>query len=129
MARLFVGNLSYSVDSKRLLEIFSAAGSVVSAEVVSDRFSGRSRGFGFVEMSTEEETQKAVQTLNGQDVDGRKLVVNIARPREDRGGEDRGGGQAPAQGSQPATPADDQQSQTSGGVYPEEPEKEEEQQG
>lgn len=124
MARLFVGNLSYSVDSKRLLEIFSAAGSVVSAEVVSDRFSGRSRGFGFVEMSTEEETQKAVQTLNGQDVDGRKLVVNIAKPREDRGG-----GQAPAQRTQPATPADDQQSQTSGGVYPEEPEKEEEQQG
>lgn len=81
--RLFIGNLPYTVDSAKLEEIFSQAGSVVSAQVVTDRMTGRSRGFGFVEMSSDEETQKALE-LNGHEVDDRKLVVNKARPREDR---------------------------------------------
>lgn len=82
--KLFVGSLPWEVDDARLAEIFSQAGTVVSAQVVKDRDTGRSRGFGFVEMSTEEEAQNAVNNLNGSDVDGRKIVVNIARPREDR---------------------------------------------
>ncbi|MBI2020628.1 RNA-binding protein [Candidatus Daviesbacteria bacterium] len=82
--KLFVGSLPWAVDDARLSEIFSQAGTVVSAQVVKDRDTGRSRGFGFVEMSTEEEAQNAVSNLNGSDVDGRKIVVNIARPREER---------------------------------------------
>ncbi|MBI2267867.1 MAG: RNA-binding protein [Candidatus Blackburnbacteria bacterium] len=91
-SRLFIGNLPYTVESRQLLDLFSKAGSVVSAEVVIDRMNGRSRGFGFVEMSTEEETQNAINTLNGQEIDGRKIVVNVARPREERpqGGRDFG---------------------------------------
>lgn len=82
--KLFVGSLPWSVDDAGLAQIFSQAGTVVSAQVVKDRDTGRSRGFGFVEMSTEEEAQNAVANLNGTDVEGRKIVVNIARPREDR---------------------------------------------
>lgn len=82
--KLFVGSLPWSVDDAQLAQIFSQAGTVVSAQVVKDRDTGRSRGFGFVEMSTEEEAQNAVSNLNGSDVEGRKIVVNIARPREDR---------------------------------------------
>ena len=82
--KLFVGSLPWAVDDARLSEIFSQAGTVVSAQVVKDRDTGRSRGFGFVEMSTDEEAQAAVQNLNGTDIEGRKIVVNIARPREDR---------------------------------------------
>ncbi len=82
--KLFVGSLPWGVDDAKLREIFSQAGNVVSAQVVMDRQTGRSRGFGFVEMSTEEEAQNAVSNLNGTDVDGRKIIVNIARPREDR---------------------------------------------
>lgn len=82
--KLFVGSLPWAVDDARLSEFFSQAGNVVSAQVVKDRETGRSRGFGFVEMSTEEEAQAAVNNLNGADMDGRKIVVNIARPREDR---------------------------------------------
>lgn len=81
---MFVGSLPWGVDDNKLREIFSQAGNVVSAQVVKDRETGRSRGFGFVEMSTDEEAQNAVSNLNGADVDGRKIVVNIARPREDR---------------------------------------------
>lgn len=81
---MFVGSLPWSVDDAGLAQIFSQAGTVVSAQVVKDRDTGRSRGFGFVEMSTEEEAQAAVSNLNGTDVEGRKIVVNIARPREDR---------------------------------------------
>ncbi len=81
---MFVGSLPWAVDDARLAQIFSQAGNVVSAQVVKDRDTGRSRGFGFVEMSTEEEAQAAVSNLNGTDVEGRKIVVNIARPREDR---------------------------------------------
>jgi RNA recognition motif-containing protein len=81
---LFVGNLPYSMDSKKLEEAFAQAGTVVSAKVIADKYSGRSRGFGFVEMSSDEEAKKAIEMLNGKDVDGRPLVVNEARPREER---------------------------------------------
>lgn len=81
---MFVGSLPWGVDDAGLAQIFSQAGTVVSAQVVKDRETGRSRGFGFVEMSTDEEAQAAVSNLNGTDVEGRKIVVNIARPREDR---------------------------------------------
>ncbi|MDO8577216.1 MAG: RNA-binding protein [Candidatus Daviesbacteria bacterium] len=82
--KLFIGSLPWGVDDAKLAEIFAQAGNVVTAQVVKDRETGRSRGFGFVEMSTDEEAQNAVKNLNGSDVDGRKIVVNIARPREDR---------------------------------------------
>lgn len=92
--RLYVGNLSYSVDSSELEQMFAAHGSVQSAEVVSDRMTGRSKGFGFVEMGTEEEAQKAITALNGQQSNGRALTVNEAKPREERprGGGGGGGG-------------------------------------
>lgn len=92
MAKLFVGNLSYQTDSARLGEMFATAGSVVSAEVVMDRMSGRSRGFGFVEMATDEDAQNAINMFNGKDTDGRAIVVNIARPKEDRPRDDSRGG-------------------------------------
>lgn len=81
---MFVGSIPWSVDDAGLAQIFSQAGTVVSAQVVKDRETGRSRGFGFVEMSSDQEAQAAVSNLNGTDVEGRKIVVNIARPREDR---------------------------------------------
>ena len=81
---LFVGNLPYNMDSDKLGQVFAQAGQVVSAKVISDKYSGRSRGFGFVEMATDEETKKAIEMFNGKDVDGRQLVVNEARPREER---------------------------------------------
>jgi len=89
--RLYVGNLPYNVDSSELERIFSAHGQVQSAEVVADRETGRSKGFGFVEMGTEAEAQAAIAALNGQDQGGRPLTVNEARPREDRGGGGGGG--------------------------------------
>jgi RNA recognition motif-containing protein len=82
--KLFVGSLPWAVDSAQLEQLFSQFGKVVSAQVLKDRETGRSRGFGFVEMSTEEEAQKAVEALNGSDMEGRKIVVNVARPRADR---------------------------------------------
>lgn len=81
---LFVGNLPYNMNDQRLAEVFAPAGTVVSAKVISDKYSGRSRGFGFVEMSTAEEGAKAIEMFHNQQVDGRPLVVNEARPREDR---------------------------------------------
>ena len=81
---LFVGNLPYNMESDKLGQVFAQAGQVVSAKVISDKYSGRSRGFGFVEMATDEETKKAIEMFNGKDVDGRQLVVNEARPREER---------------------------------------------
>ena len=81
---LFVGNLPYSMDSAKLEELFAQAGAVASAKVISDKYSGRSRGFGFVEMASDEEAKKAIEMFNGKDADGRPLVVNEARPREDR---------------------------------------------
>jgi cold-inducible RNA-binding protein len=77
---LFVGNLPYTADDASLSSLFAQAGTVVSAKVIKDKYSGRSRGFGFVEMSTDEETKKAIEMLNGKDMEGRALVVNEARP-------------------------------------------------
>jgi RNA recognition motif-containing protein len=87
--RLYVGNLSFQTTSQDLQDYFSQAGTVESANVVEDRETGRSRGFGFVEMATKEEGEAAIQQFNGKDLNGRNLTVNEARPREDRGG---GGG-------------------------------------
>ena len=87
--KLYVGNLSYGVDSSVLEQLFSQHGQVVSAQVISDRDTGRSKGFGFVEMSSDDEAQAAIAAMNGQEHDGRTLTVNEAKPREDRGG---GGG-------------------------------------
>ncbi len=91
---LYVGGLPYSTTETQLEELFSAHGTVESARVITDRMTGRSRGFGFVEMSAEDEAQKAIEALNGSQLEGRSLTVNEARPRQersDRGG-DRGGG-------------------------------------
>jgi cold-inducible RNA-binding protein len=82
--KLFVGNLSYNTLDAKLKEVFSAFGTVVSVQVIMDKMTGRSRGFGFVEMSTKEEAYEALSKLNGTEVDGRKLNVNEARPREER---------------------------------------------
>ena len=90
--KLYVGNLAFGVTSDDLHEHFAQAGTVESAKVVEDRDTGRSRGFGFVEMSSAEEAQAAVEQFNGQDLDGRSLVVNEARPREEGGGGGGGGG-------------------------------------
>lgn len=87
--KLYVGNLGYSVSSSDLERLFSSFGTVESAQVIEDRESGRSKGFGFVEMGSDEEAQAAIRGLNGQEHDGRPLTVNEARPREERGG---GGG-------------------------------------
>jgi len=87
--KLYVGNLSFRVTSEDLQDHFSAAGEVRSANVLYDRETGRSRGFGFVEMGSDDEAAAAVAQFNGQDYDGRNIVVNEARPREDR---PRGGG-------------------------------------
>ena len=83
--KLYVGNLSFRVTSEDLQEYFGAAGTVDSANVVMDRETGRSRGFGFVEMADEDSANNAIAQFNGQEYDGRNIVVNEARPREDRG--------------------------------------------
>src|SRR5687767_4991025 len=90
--KLYVGNLSYDVDSSQLQSLFEAHGTVQSAEVINDRDTGRSKGFGFVEMGSDEEAQAAIAALNGQEHGGRALTVNEARPREDRDGGGGGGG-------------------------------------
>ena len=87
--KLYVGNLSFSTSSQDLQELFAQAGTVESASVVEDRDTGRSRGFGFVEMSRKEEGAAAIAQFNGKEVNGRSLAVNEAKPRENRGG---GGG-------------------------------------
>lgn len=91
--KLFVGSLPYNVDDSRLKEFFSEIGEVVSANVIFERDTGRSKGFGFVEMASEEDAKKAIEKLNGQDLDGRKVIVNEARPKEPRQNNfsDRGG--------------------------------------
>src|SRR4051794_5631411 len=89
--KLYVGNLSYNVDSSELEQLFGQHGQVVSAQVISDRDTGRSKGFGFVEMSNDTEAQAAIAALNGQQHGGRALTVNEARPRDDRGGGGGGG--------------------------------------
>ncbi len=82
--KLYVGNLSYDMSEDTLKDTFSQAGTVESAIVIKDKMSGRSKGFGFVEMSTDEEAQKAIEMLNGKELDGRALTVNEARPMEER---------------------------------------------
>ena len=89
--KLYVGNLSFRVTSEDLQEHFGAAGAVESANVVFDRETGRSRGFGFVEMADEDSANNAIAQFNGQEYDGRNIVVNEARPRENGGGGGRGG--------------------------------------
>ena len=84
--KLYVGNLSYQATDQELHDLFSEAGNVSSAQVVTDRYSGQSRGFGFVEMATEDDAQKAIAAINGRNVGGRSLVVNESRPRESSGG-------------------------------------------
>ena len=96
-AKLFVGNLSFNTTENALHDAFAAHGTVVEANLMMDRMSGRPRGFGFVTMGSPEEAQKAIDAMNGAQLDGRALTVNIARPREERapggggGGRDRGG--------------------------------------
>lgn len=88
--KLYVGNMSYDVDNAALEQMFAAHGTVESAQVIMDRATGRSKGFGFVEMASGEEAAAAINALNGKDCGGRALTVNEAKPREDRGGS-RGG--------------------------------------
>jgi len=96
---IYVGNLPYNIDRDELKETFAAFGSVATARIVTDRETNRSKGFGFVEMPNDAEARQAIEALNGQELGGRKAVVNEARPREERphtagfgGGERRGGG-------------------------------------
>ena len=89
--RLYVGNLSYGTTDEALEQMFAAHGSVTSAQVIMDRETGRSKGFGFVEMSNDQEAQAAIAALNGQQVDGRALTVNEAKPKEKRPGGSGGG--------------------------------------
>jgi RNA recognition motif-containing protein len=92
--KLYVGNLSYDVDSSALEQLFAAHGTVQSAQIITDRDTGRSKGFGFVEMGSDAEAQAAISALNGQENGGRALTVNEAKPREERprGGGGGGGG-------------------------------------
>ena len=89
--KIYVGNLSYDVDEDKLNTMFTKYGSVDSATVIIDRDSGRSKGFGFVEMSDQKQAQAALDGLNGTDLDGRSITVNEARPREPRRDNNRGG--------------------------------------
>ena len=89
--KIYVGNMSYDTTESKLQELFAAHGEVTSVSVVTDRYTGRARGFAFVEMATNEAAQAAIEALNGQEVDGRQLKVNEARPSKPRGGGDRGG--------------------------------------
>ncbi len=84
--KLYVGGLAYSVTDEQLQQLFASHGTVESAKVITDKYTDRSRGFGFVEMGTPEEAERAIQALNGSQHEGRKLTVNISKPREDRGG-------------------------------------------
>ncbi len=90
-SKLYVGNLSFSSSDQDLEELFSQAGTVESVNIITDRDTGRSRGFGFVEMSSAEEANAAISQFNDTEFDGRNLVVNEAKPRENRGGGGRGG--------------------------------------
>src|SRR5438477_180036 len=90
--KLYVGNMSYDVDSSALEQMFTPHGTVQSAQIIADRDTGRSKGFGFVEMGSDAEAQAAIAALNGQQHDGRALTVNEAKPRENRGGGGGGGG-------------------------------------
>jgi len=90
--KLYVGNLPFTMSGSELEQLFAAHGTVTSAQVISDRETGRSKGFGFVEMASDSEAQSAIDALNGQQNGGRALTVNEARPKENRGGGGGGGG-------------------------------------
>ena len=90
--KLYVGNLSFNTSAEDLETTFGAFGTVQSANLIEERDTGRSRGFGFVEMSSADEAQAAIASLDGKEMDGRSLKVNEAKPREDRGGSSNGGG-------------------------------------
>ncbi len=91
-SKLYVGNLSFDTSTQDLEEVFAEFGTVESTNIIEDRETGRSRGFGFVEMSSDEEAKKAIEQLDGKDVDGRQLKVNEAKPRENRASGGGGGG-------------------------------------
>lgn len=93
--KLFVGSLSFSVNEDQLKELFATVGTVTSASIIIDRDTNRSKGFGFVEMSSDAEAQAAIAQLNGKDLEGRSIIVNEARPKEDRGA----GGSRPSYGN------------------------------
>lgn len=82
--RLYVGNLPWSVDDQKLQEVFAAFGAVTSAKVISDKYTRRSKGFGFVEFENDEDADKAIKALHESDMEGRKIIVNVARPMEER---------------------------------------------
>jgi RNA recognition motif-containing protein len=90
-AKLYVGNMPFDTTEEALQELFAQAGTVVSVAVIKDRSTGYSKGFGFVEMSSQSEAQQAITMLNGHTIGDRQLTVNMARPREERGGQNRGG--------------------------------------
>lgn len=92
MKKLYVGNLPYSIDDEQLQQHFSKHGAVRSAQVITDRTTGQSKGFGFVEMETDADAQVAIDQMDGKSIGGRTLTVNEAKPREDRGGGRSGGG-------------------------------------
>lgn len=107
-SKLFVGSLPYSLTDDQLKELFAGSGTVVSANVIVDRQTNRSKGFGFVEMSSEDEAKAAIAAVNGKEVDGRSITVGEARPREDRPeGGFGGGGSAPASDAPSEAPAAD----------------------
>lgn len=91
MTKLFVGGLPYSVDNAKLNEMFAAFGAVVSANVITDKYTNQSKGFGFVEMTSDDDAQKAIKALDGSDYEGRRLGVSVAKPREEHR-DNRGGG-------------------------------------
>ena len=97
--KLYVGNLSYEINKNDLEQMFAAHGTVTSAQVINDRETQRSKGFGFVEMSSDQEAQAAIAALNGKSIDGRALTVNEARPQEGRSGGGGGGAGGPRRGS------------------------------
>ena len=97
-SKLYIGGLSYSTASDGLREYFAQSGNVLSATVITDRFSGQSRGFGFVEMNTAEEAQNAISQLNGRELDGRRITVEISNPQAPRSGGGGGGGGRPGGG-------------------------------
>jgi len=91
-SKLYVGNLSYDVTGSDLQSLFAPHGTITSAEIIADRDTGRSKGFGFVQMGSESEAEAAIAALNGQDHSGRALTVNVAKPREERPRSSSGGG-------------------------------------
>jgi len=96
--KLYIGNLSFNTTESQLRDLFAQVGTVTSCDVIMDKFTNKPRGFAFVEMSTEEEAQKAISEFDGKDVDGRMLKVNEAKPRENRGGGGGGGGHGGGRG-------------------------------